>query len=277
MLFEEEFAPPEAFNVSGDASIGGGEYFVGKPPLSSGEFSFDNERPGFRVEIAPFQISKTLVTNGEFLEFLEDGGCKDESLWDFGGRCWLADCPEEVRGMPEYWRRKKDGSFEYRKFDRWRELSLEAPALHLSVFEAEAFCRWAGRWLPTEPEWEAAARGPGALDFPWGDGEVDSSRLDMDGTYFGMASASAFKEGASESGCLQMLGTAWEWTSNQFLPYAGFEIDMYHYMSVLQFGDHRVTKGGSCATCSGLIRNSYRQAYLPGRTDVFTGFLTCAR
>lgn len=92
-----------------------------------------------------------------------------------------------------------------------------------------------------------------------------------------MSPSTAYEEGASPSGCLQMLGTAWEWTSNQFLPFDGFKIDMYHYMSVLQFGDHRVTKGGSCSTSSSLIRNSYRQAYFPGRTDVFTGFRTCAR
>jgi iron(II)-dependent oxidoreductase len=106
---------------------------------------------------------------------------------------------------------------------------------------------------------------------------MNAARVDMDGGFYGIASAMAFAEGASSSGCLQMLGTAWEWTSSQFLPFDGFKIDMYHYMSVLQFGDHRVTKGGSCATCSSLIRNTYRQAYYPSRTDAFTGFRTCAR
>ena len=106
---------------------------------------------------------------------------------------------------------------------------------------------------------------------------MDPGRVDMDGKFFGTEPATAFAEGASESACLQMLGTAWEWTSSQFLPFDGFKIDMYHYMSVLQFGDHRVTKGGSCATCSSLIRNTYRQAYYPSRNDVFTGFRTCVR
>ena len=73
-----------------------------------------------------------------------------------------------------------------------------------------------------------------------------------------------------------MIGTAWEWTTNQYLPYDGFKVDMYPYMSTLQFGDHKTTRGGSCATSSCLIRSTYRQAYLPGRTDVFTGFRTCA-
>lgn len=269
-------APPKGSGISGDARVEGGEYLMGMPPLSSGEFSFDNERPSHRVRVESFSISKTLVSNREFLEFVVAGAYQNEALWDFGGKCWLLEGEGGKREMPTYWRRDADGSWQHRKFDQWEELPLDTPVLHVSVWEAEAFCRWAGRWLPTEPEWEAAARGPEALRYPWGE-TMDSTRVDMDGTFFGTVPVDAFGESASPNGCLQMLGTAWEWTSSQFLPYAGFEIDMYHYMSVLQFGDHRVTKGGSCATCSSLIRNSYRQASLPGRTDVFTGFRTCAR
>ena len=74
-----------------------------------------------------------------------------------------------------------------------------------------------------------------------------------------------------------MIGTAWEWTTSPFLPYDGFRCDMYPFMSTLQFGDHKVARGGSCATSSCLIRATYRQAYFPGRQDAFTGFRTCAR
>ena len=277
VVSSQEVGSSAGCGTRGDALIAGGEYFVGMPEGIQGAegvpFSFDNERPGFRVELEPFAISKTLVTNGEFLKFVEEGGYEKESLWNFGGKCWLA---EEERKMPRYWRRGADGQVQVRKFDRWVDLPMEAPVLHVSVWEAEAFCEWAGRRLPTEPEWEAAARGVGANDFPWGE-TMDPGRVDMDGKFYGTEPATAFVEGASESGCLQMLGTAWEWTSSQFLPFDGFKIDMYHYMSVLQFGDHRVTKGGSCATCSSLIRNTYRQAYYPSRNDVFTGFRTCER
>ena len=273
--------PPGGLAGAGDAAIPGGEYTIGVPggsaPFAGTDFSFDNERPGFTVELEPFAISKTLVTNGEFLEFVEDGAYADGSLWGFGGRCWLAEGEGGARALPAYWRRAGDGSMQVRKFDRWIDLPRDAPVIHLSVWEAEAFCAWAGRRLPTEAEWEAAARGPGALRFPWGGDLMDPARVDMDATHFGTAPANAFADGASPAGCLQMLGTAWEWTASQFLPYAGFEIDMYQYMSVLQFGDHRVTKGGSCASCSSLLRNTYRQAYFPGRTDAFTGFRTCAR
>lgn len=264
----------------GDVAVEGGEYFIGMPADSESfattEFSFDNERPGFTVELVPFQISKTLVSNRELLEFVTDGGYQNDALWSFGGKCWLAEGGGGRRSHPAYWRAGEGGAWQRRHFDRWIDLPLEAPALHVSFWEAEAFCHWAGRRLPSEYEWEAAARGPGGQCFPWGDA-MDASRVDMDARLLGLAPVGTLTESASHAGCLQMLGSAWEWTSSQFLPYDGFKIDMYHYMSVLQFGDHKVTKGGSCATCSGLIRNSYRQAYFPGRTDVFTGFRTCAR
>ncbi|CAN5361531.1 ergothioneine biosynthesis protein EgtB [soil metagenome] len=262
-----------------DLAVPGGDYFVGMPAdsdqFATADFSFDNERPGFRSQVAPFKISKSLVSNGEFLEFVQDRGYRNEALWSFGGKCWLAD-RDGGRRSPAHWREREAGGWQLRRFDQWIDLPPGAPALHLSFWEAEAFCSWAGRRLPTEPEWEAAARGPESRRFPWGD-SPDPARADLDGILLASSAVDAFPESASPAGCLQMLGTAWEWTSSQFLPYDGFKIDMYPYMSVLQFGDHKVTKGGSCATCSGLIRNSYRQAYAPGRSDVFTGFRTCPR
>ena len=152
---------------------------------------------------------------------------------------------------------------------------MDSPVMHVSYWGAEAFPRWAGRRMPTEHEWEAAARGDSSLRYPWGD-ELNTDLADLDATHMAQAPVTAYPGGATESGCLQMLGTCWEWTSTQFLPYDGFKVDMYPYMSTIQFGNHKVTKGGSCATCSPLIRNSYRQAYFPVRTDVFVGFRTCA-
>ena len=278
--FSETEMPEVSVAETRDVTVEGGEYFIGMPAdserFATTDFSFDNERPGFRARVEPFQISTQLVSHGEFLRFVEDGGYEDESLWSFGGTCWLKEGEGGARSMPAYWRRAADGGWQLRHFDRWIELPLAAPIKHVSFWEAEAYCRWAGRRLPGEYEWEAAARGQAGRNFPWGD-HMEAGRVDMDARYLGLMPTGAFGEGASESGCLQMLGTAWEWTSSQFLPYDGFKIDMYHYMSVLQFGDHKVTKGGSCATCSSLVRNTYRQAYFPGRTDAFTGFRTCRR
>jgi iron(II)-dependent oxidoreductase len=106
---------------------------------------------------------------------------------------------------------------------------------------------------------------------------MESSRVDMDAARLTRPPVTALAAGDSPFGCRQMLGTAWEWTASPFLPYAGFTHDMYPYMSTLQFGYHKTTRGGAFATSSGLIRASYRQAYLPQRRDVFVGFRTCAR
>ncbi len=253
-----------------DVEIKGGTVFFGIPGESD-TFSFDNERPGFEREIEPFAISSQLVTKGEFLEFVRDGGYTDREHWSFGGRQWLEDQPSPPR-HPRYWS-VEDGEWFEHFFDFRLPLDPEAPMLHVSFWEAEAFCRRAARRLPDEFEWEAAARGRENRLYPWG-GEMETRCVDMDATRLGRLPTGALPEGATEDGCLQMLGTAWEWTTSQFLPYDGFTMDMYPYMSTLQFGDHKTTRGGSCATSSCLIRATYRQAYLPGRNDVFTGFRT---
>lgn len=268
---------PARSGLTGDTQISEGSYPIGMPAehrlSATSMFSFDNERPGFEVHLDSFTISKTPVSNREFLDFLEDDGYQKPELWSYGGRWWLQ---EEKPEHPIYWRRKRGDHWQLRRFDRWIDLPLQAPVLHVSYWEAEAYCNWAGRRLPTEHEWEAAARGREGLLFPWGK-KMDPTRGDLDVEQMGGGAVDAYSAGASPSGCLQMIGTAWEWTTNQYLPYDGFKVDMYPYMSTLQFGDHKTTKGGSCATSSCLIRNTYRQAYLPGRRDVFTGFRTCAR
>lgn len=259
-----------------DVDIPGGDYFIGVPQQVEGKksdnFSFDNERPGFTKTIAGFRISPTLVTQGDFREFVDDGGYNIQDLWSFGGRCWLRHCGRE---HPAYWE-NRDGEWLTRRFDKTKPLSPGAPMIHVSFWEAEAFCNWAGRRLPTEFEWEAAARGGDGRKFPWGDIAPTTGHADLDCCQLGTSSAADYSDGASPTGCLQMIGTAWEWTTSQYLPFDGFCVDMYPYMSTLQFGDHKTTRGGSFATASSLIRSTYRQAYHPDRHDVFTGFRTCA-
>ncbi|MAS92631.1 MAG: hypothetical protein CMO55_05485 [Verrucomicrobiales bacterium] len=257
-----------------DITIPGGTYFIGvptpDPDNKAKNFSFDNERPGFGKHIDTFSISPTLVTHGEFLAFVEDGGYKNKNHWSFGGQYWLR---QQDRTHPRYWE-KRDGEWTVRRFDCIENLDPATPLLHISFWEAEAYCHWAGRRLPTEFEWEAAARGLDAHKYPWGFDPKESPG-DLDARHLGTAPATAFPEHACPNGCLQMIGTAWEWTTSQYLPYDGFSVDMYAYMSTLQFGDHKTTRGGSCATSSYIIRNTYRQAYHPDRCDVFTGFRTC--
>ena len=276
---------------SSDAEIPAGRYLIGMPAdsehFATEDFAFDNEKPGFEVELESFRISKTLVSNQAFLAFIEDGAYENEIFWSWGGKKWLSTeldigiPPEEHLTYPKhplYWKRE-GGSWLERQFDQWKPLVSEFPVMHISYWEAEAFCRWAGRRLPTEHEWEVAAlgniNGQKARKFPWGD-TMDASKVDMDGLHMANIPVTAYPEGDSPFGCRQMLGTAWEWTSSQYLPYDGFTVDMYPFMSTLQFGYHKTTKGGSCATSSILIRGSYRQAYLPNRTDAYVGFRTCA-
>ncbi len=276
----ELVAPAGPELATGDAVIPGGRYPLGMPAdsehFAGRGFAFDAEMPGYQTELEPFAISRTLVSNREFLAFVEAGGYENTDAWSYTGACWLR---ESRTKHPLYWRRADDDRWQSRWFDQWADLAPDAPVMHVSYWEAEAFCNWAGRRLPTEAEWEATARGADGRRYPWGDDmdEADRECVDMDGTLLGRAPVHALSGGATPEGCVQMLGTAWEWTSTQFLPYDGFKVDMYPFMSTLQFGDHKVAKGGSCATSSCLIRNSYRQSYLPDRRDVYVSFRTCAR
>ncbi len=282
--------------LTGDAEIPAGRWLIGMPgetvDYAGADFAFDNEKPRFEIELDSFAISRTLVTNGEFLAFVADGGYQSPELWSFGGRRWLATETDvclaqdasgpclQTPAHPLYWR-CVDGQWQEKRFDQWRPLALDAPVRHVSYWEAEAYCQWAGRRLPTEYEWEVAAlanrAGQPFRRYPWGNAAPDPERADLDGVSMAQNPVYDYPAGDSPFGCRQMLGTVWEWTASQFLPYDGFKVDMYPFMSTLQFGDHKVTRGGSCATSSNLIRGTYRQAYLPERNDVFTGFRTCAR
>lgn len=283
-----EVSPPpaEPMSDSGDAVIPADRYRIGMPGDSTAyagdDFAFDNEKPAYEVDIEAFRIARTLVTNAEFQTFVEDGGYSHPEYWSFGGRQWLARIVEDAgaeQPHPIYWSRR-NGEWHERVFDQWRPLQPDYPVTHVTFWEAEAYCHWAGRRLPTEQEWEAAALG-NTTDkprrrYPWGD-EFNPDALDMSGKYMAQLPVSALGQGDGPFGCRQMLGTVWEWTISQFLPYDGFKVDMYPYMSTLQFGDHKVSKGGGCAASDLLIRGTYRQAYLPERNDVYTGFRTCAR
>lgn len=136
-----------------DVAIPGGEHWIGAPRDQPG-FAFDNELAGRAVAIAPFRIDSTPVTNGQFRAFVEAGGYRDPLLWPGAAGAWLA---KTVPQHPERWRRAGDGNWEQRWFDAWVPLDPEQPVVHVNAHEAEAWCRWAGRRLPTAAEWETAA------------------------------------------------------------------------------------------------------------------------
>ena len=268
-----------AFGDLGDALIPGGHFLLGSLPDQS--FVFDNEMDAHEVELEPFSISRTTVSNAEFAAFVAEGGYEQPEFWSAAGWQWrqAADARQ-----PVYWQRDGD-KWLLRSFDQLVPLEDHLPVLHVNWHESDAFCRWAKRRLPTEAEWEMAASAGPTTDgggserkrrFPWGDEAPDPNRANLDWQAGGCIDVCALPAGDSAFGCRQMIGNVWEWTRSTFLPYPGFVVDPYKEYSEPWFGTRKVLRGGCWTTRSRLIRNTWRNFYTPDRRDVWSGFRTCA-
>ena len=261
-------------NIEGDAFVPGGLFTLGN--TSENDFVFDNEQQPFEAFVESFKISRTATTNGEFAKFVEDGGYKRRELWSDEGWTWRETTNAE---HPVYWT-FKDGTWWRRNFDQDVKLEANHPVLHVNWHEADAYCRWAGRRLPTESEWEMAASVEPGSDrkrrFPWGDDVPTAAHANLDSRNLGTTDVSALAAGDSACGCRQMIGNVWEWTASDFRPYPGFVAGPYKEYSEPWFGNHKVLRGGCWATRSRLITNTYRNFYMPHRRDVWAGFRTCA-
>ncbi len=259
----------------GDVGVPGGDFWLGA--AADDGFVFDNEKWAHRVRVAPFCMARAPVTNGEFAAFVDDGGYRRRELWSPSGWAWREGARAEA---PCYWKQER-GGWLARAYDEWLPLALHAPVIHVSWYEADAYCRWAGRRLPTEAEWEFAAAAAGDTPsgkrrYPWGNSDADSTRANLFGVAAGCVDVSAFAAGDSAFGCRQMFGNVWEWTAEWFRPYPGFVRDPYQEYSEPWFHGHKVLRGGCHATRAGLLRNTWRNFYSPDRRDVFAGFRTCA-
>lgn len=275
----------------GDVALAGGRFRLGAE--RDAPFVFDNEKWAHEVEIEPFAIDRVPVTETDFARFVDEGGYGERRLWSDRGWTWR---DREDASHPVYWRSDGAGGWECRVFDRWRPIDPELPVVHVTFHEAEAYCRWAERRLPTEAEWELAASsnggGQGASatrPLPWTRApstdagatgrERDADRhrrANVDGAMGGTAPVSAFAAGDSADGVRQLLGNVWEWTASRFEPYPGFVADPYADYSEPWFGDRQVLRGGCWATRARMLRNTLRNFFPPDRRDIFAGFRTCA-
>lgn len=253
----------------GDVEVPGGSFLLGADPGET--LVFDNEKWAHRVEVKPFRIARTPVTNGEFAGFLAEGGYQRREFWSAAGWTWREGAKAE---HPVYW--TADGSGR-RHYDRTVSLGEDLPIIHVNWYEAEAYCRWARRRLPTEAEWELAASGLERRKYPWGEEPPTPERAWLDFVVAGCSSVDTLPAGESPYGCRHMIGNTWEWTSTAFGKYPGFVVDPYkEYSEPWMDGEHMVLRGGCWATRSRLIRNTWRNFYKRDRRDVFGGFRTCA-
>ena len=267
--------------LPGDVRVPGGEFLLGAP--GHAPFVFDNEKWCHRVVLEPFSIARAPVTNAEFAEFVIDGGYEQREFWTDAGWQWREQ--HEVL-HPVYWQLAAPDQFTSRVFEQTAELPAHRPVMHVNWFEASAWCRWAGRRLPREAEWEAAALGAAnvagdALDegkrrYPWGNETPKANHANLDGRVIGCVDVAALPDSDSAFGCRQMIGNVWEWCEDVFTPYPGFTPDMYKEYSQTLFGNTRVLRGGAWTTRSRMISGLYRNYFGADRRDVFAGFRTCA-
>ena len=261
---------PASADPGGMVRFPGGRVSVGTDDRA---VAYDNERPAHLVDVAPFRIDRHPVTNGAFLEFIEDGGYRSSAHWSDAGWHWRT---ETGAVAPKYWE-QRDGVWYSRVMDRFGPADPCHPVCHVSWYEAEAFARWAGKRLPTEIEWEAAASWDPATGtarpYPWGEAVPDRAFANLDQLMFGTAAIGSYPANVSPIGCSGMIGDVWEWTASDFGPWPGFESFPYREYSEVFFGsEYKVLRGGSWATRPGAIRNTFRNWDFPVRRQIFSGF-----
>ncbi len=253
--------------------IRGGPYIMG---YNGGDYCYDIELPEHRVYLENYRMDVFPVTNRQYIEFIRDGGYETYKYW-------LSDGWEKVKEnrweAPMYWK-KIDDRWCVTDFVGTRRVNPDEPVCHVSYYEADAYCKWTGERLPTEAEWEKAAcwneEKQAKTVYPWGDGQPTKERCNLLESYlWRCAEIGAYPDGASASGCQQMIGDVWEWTSSEFTGYPGFKTGFDEYNDKW-FANQKVLRGGSFGTPKMSIRGSCRNFFRLDERWMFSGF-RCAK
>ena len=265
-------APADAPGLPAEVLVPAGPFTMG---TSSEPWALDNERPAHTVHVPAFYLDTTPVTNGAYLQFIADGGYDDPRWWSAAG--WEH---RQRAGLsaPLYWRRD-GGGWVRTRFGVTEPVAAAEPVLHVCWYEARAYAAWAGRRLPTEAEWEKAARfDPGtgrSRRYPWGDAAPAAELANLGQRYLRPAPAGSYPGGAAPCGARQLIGDVWEWTASDFLPYPGFRAWPYREYSEVFFGtEYKVLRGGSFAVGPVACRGTFRNWDYPVRRQIFAGFRT---
>jgi iron(II)-dependent oxidoreductase len=254
--------------------VPGGPFVMG---TSTEPWALDNERPAHLVHVDPFFIDTTPVTNARYAAFIADGGYREPRWWSEQGWAYVVHADLVA---PRFWRRDGDGWLRNR-FGVVEPIVPDEPVVHVCYYEAEAYAAWAGRRLPTEAEWEKAARfdpdSGRSRRFPWGDEEPGVEHANLGQRHLQPAPVGAYPAGVSPLGVHQLIGDVWEWTSTDFEGYPGFTAFPYREYSEVFFGDeYKVLRGGSFGTDPVACRSTFRNWDYPIRRQIFAGF-RCAR
>lgn len=230
---------------------------------TGGSFAYDNEFPAQTLHLPAFKIDRLLVTNEEYVRFIEEGGYARREWWSDEGWTWRE---RENWNFPLHWTQVEGKGWCARTMFDEGLIAATHPVTGISWYEAEAYARFRRKRLPTEAEWEKAASWDAARGrkrrYSWGDENPSSDLCNSNYQFWGTTPVGSFPKGASPYGCLDMTGNVWEWTSDAFAGYEGFRAFPYPEYSEEWFdGDHRVLKGGSWATRPRVLRTSFRNFF----------------
>ncbi len=262
--------PPRKVQVKQEQiRIDGGLYDLG---YGGKDFCYDVELPEHKVYLNDFKIDSHPVTVGQYLKFIESGGYSEYKYWLSDG--WKT-VKQNNWSAPMYWQ-KIDDVWHMIDFMGMRKINPNEPVCNVSFYESDAYCKWAGKRLPTEAEWEKAAcwneEKKAKTVFPWGDDKPTHQHANLLESHLWSASEiGSYPLGKSHYGCYQMIGDVWEWTSSEFVGYPRFKSGFEEYNDKW-FTNQKVLRGGSFATPKRSIRASYRNFFHLDERWMFSGF-----